>query len=182
MKKLLLAATCLLLVPGLSACGSDSSDKKDDASLTKEEKAVSATIADAFSEGASGQLSKKESTCFADAFVADAGLKDLEAANLIDDKGALNQTGAKFDADLSGKFADAFLGCVDYHKRQAEDLAKADKKIDAGKLEACLEDEMPNSYVKKLIVASQVQSSDAVKLGEESNKKLTDCKTDATAK
>ncbi|HEY0903938.1 MAG TPA: hypothetical protein VGE14_08625 [Marmoricola sp.] len=183
MKKTLLAVAGALLLVTLTACGSDSSDKKDgEVSLTKEEKTVAGNVAKAFSEGSTGQLTKKESTCFAETFVDDAGLEDLKAAKLVDEDGQLNQTGATFDEDLSGKFADAFLGCVDYHERQAADLAEADPKIDEEQLQACLEKEMPNSYVRKLIVASQVQSADAVKLGEESNKKLTDCKDGATAK
>lgn len=185
MKKAVLAALGVLLLIALTACGSDKSDDKDEkkaVSLTQEEKDTAASIAKAFTEESTGALTTAEATCFAEQFVDSAGLEKLKSAKLIDEAGKLNQTGATFDAEVSGDFADAFLGCVDYHRRQAEEIAKADKTVDAKALESCLEDKMPNSYVKKLIVASQTQSDDGAKLGEESNKFLTDCKTEATKK
>ena len=185
MKKAVLAALGVLLLIALTACGSDKSDDKDDkksVSLTQEEKDTAASIAKAFTEESTGALTTTEANCFAEQFVDSAGLEKLKSAKLIDESGKLNQTGATFDAEVSGDFADAFLGCVDYHRRQAEEIAKADKTVDAKALESCLEDKMPNSYVKKLIVASQTQSEDGAKLGEESNKFLTDCKTEATKK
>jgi len=184
MKKAVLAALGVLLLIALTACGSDKSDKdeKKTVSLTQEEKDTAASIAKAFTEESTGALTTAEATCFAEQFVDSAGLEKLKSAKLIDESGKLNQTGATFDEEVSGDFADAFLGCVDYHRRQAEEIAKADTTVDAKALETCLEDKMPNSYVKKLIVASQTQSDDGPKLGEESNKFLTDCKTEATKK
>lgn len=185
MKKAVLAALGVLLLIALTACGSDKSDEKDDkdaVSLSQEEKDTAASIAKAFTEESTGALTTTEATCFAEQFVDAAGLEKLKSSKLIDASGKLNQTGATFDEKISGDFADAFLGCVDYHRRQAEEIAKADDTVDAKVLEACLEDKMPNAYVKKLIVASQTQSDDSAKLGEESNKFLTDCKTEATKK
>ncbi|MGO4257177.1 hypothetical protein [Marmoricola sp. RAF53] len=179
MKKAVLAALAVVLTLSVAACGSDS---KETPKLGAEEKKVAANISKTFSNESSGALTAKEADCFADGFVEKVGVKKLKAAKLINEKGELNQTGAKFDDEISGKFADAFLGCVDYQKRQAEEIAKADKKVDAVKLQACLEKEMPESYVKKLIVASQTQSADGAKLVEESTKKLSGCKTQATAK
>jgi hypothetical protein len=175
------AALGVLILVALTACGSDKSDDKDKATLSKSEKDVAANIAKAFGDS-SGALTGAESTCFAESFVDKVGLEKLESSKLINADGELNQASASFDADISGKFADAFLGCVDYTQRQAEEIAKTDKKIDVKALESCLADEMPNSFVKELIVASQTQSEDATKLNEDSTKKLTDCKTKATTK
>ena len=174
------AALGVLLAVTLTACGSDKSDDKDEATLTAPEKAVAAKIAKAFGEQSSGALTDTESTCFAESFVDKVGLEELESAKLITEDGELNQASPSFDAEISGQFADAFLGCVDYTQRQAEEIAKSDENIDVKALETCLAEEMPNSFVKKLIVASQTQSEDATTLGEDSTEKLTDCKTKAT--
>jgi hypothetical protein len=181
MNKAASAALGVLILVAVTACGSDKSDDKDEVTLSKAEKDVAANIAKAFGDS-SGALTEKESSCFAESFVSEVGLEKLESAKLIDENGELNQASASFDAEISGEFADAFLGCVDYTQRQAEEIAKTDKTIDAKALESCLAEEMPDSFVKKLIVASQTQSEDAATLGEESTKKLTDCKTEATTK
>lgn len=176
-----LAALGLVLLLVLSACGG--SDKKAAPELSKEEKAVAAKIADTFSSAdTGGTLSTKEAKCFADGFVDKVGLEKLEESKLITADGEVNQSAATFDKALSEKFADAFLACVEYQKRQAEEIAKADTSVDAEKLGDCLEKELPTSFVKKLIVASQTQSSDSAKLTEEATKKLSECKTDATKK
>lgn len=182
MTKAVLAALGLALVLSVSGCGGDDSKETASPKLTAAEKKVAANIAKSFSTSASGALSTKEADCFATAFVAAVGVKKLTSAKLITEAGELNPTGAQFDKDISGKFADAFLGCVAYQERQAKEIAKADAKVDAKKLQACLEKEMPESYVKKLIIASQTQEKDGEKLVEESNKKLTGCKTEATKK
>ena len=85
-----------------------------------------------------------------------------------------------FDADTSGKFADALLGCVDYQKRLADDTAKSTPGLDAAKFEACLEKKLPDSLVKKMLVAQQTQSKDAATIGEQGTKAMTACKADAT--
>lgn len=179
MKKAVLAALGVLLLLAVTACGSGT---KAAPKLSKEEKKVADNIAKTFTSQSSGALSKKEADCFARGFVQAVGVKKLKSAKLITATDELNQSGAQFDKSISTKFADAFLGCVDYQKRQAEEIAKADSKVDATKLRTCLEKQMPESYVKKLIIASQTQSADGAKLVEESTKKLTACKTEATKK
>lgn len=176
------AVLCALLLVALTACGSGKSGNKDKVTLSKDEQAVATTIAKAFTAQSSGQLTATEATCFSRSFVDKVGLAKLKSAKLITADGKLNQSGATFDAEISGKFADAFLSCVDYQKRQAEELAKSDKTLDEKLLESCLREQMPNSYVKKLIVASQTQAADSTQLGEESNTKLTTCKTKAAKK
>jgi hypothetical protein len=180
MKKAVLAALGVVLMLAVAACGG--SDTTTTPKVSAAEKKVIANIAKSFSSNASGSLSPKEAECFAGGFVDSVGLKKLTAAKLITADGELNQSGAKFDEEISGKFADAFLGCVNYSQRQAAAIAKADAKVDAVKLQACLEKDMPESYVKKLIIASQTQSADSAKLTSESTQKLTTCKTAATKK
>jgi hypothetical protein len=184
MKKAALAALGALLLIALTACGSGSGSSKDHkVTLSKDEKAAAANISKAFTAQTTGALSTKEGDCFAEHFVDSAGLTKLKASKLLTDTGEVNASSSPtFDADLAGKFADSFLGCVDYAKRQAQDIAKSDTTVDADKLESCLRKEMPNSYIKKLIVASQTQSGEATKLGEDSNTKLTDCKLQAAKK
>jgi hypothetical protein len=143
---------------------------------------IAKNIADSFSSGTSGTLTKAESTCFANDFVSSAGVKGLEDAKLIDDKGELNQADAKFTEALAGQFADAFLGCVDYQKRQAEEIAKADTKVDAVKLADCLSNKMPEAEVKKLIVASYTQAKESTTLLQDAQKALETCKKSATKK
>ncbi len=68
---------------------------------------------------------------------------------------------------------------MDYQKQLAEQTAKTDTTIDQAKFESCLEDKLPDSLVKKMLVAAQTNSSDATTIGEQGNKALTDCKTSA---
>lgn len=185
MKKAVLAAVGVILLSATGCGGAATKDAKDAEEapkLTAAEKKVAANISKSFSTSAAGAMSTKEADCFATDFVGAVGLKELTSAKLITEAGELNPSGAQFNTDISGKFADAFLGCVQYQKRQAAEIAQADAKIDAKKLEACLDREMPESYVKKLIIASQTQPTDSAKLVEESTKKLTACKTGATSK
>lgn len=176
MKKAVIAALAGLLLLTVAACGSSKH------TLSAEEKKVAANIAKSFTAESSGALSTKESTCFADDFVGKVGVPKLKAAKLIDANGQLNQASAKFDTTLATQFAQSFLGCVDYQKRQAQVIASADPKVDATKLEACLKTAMPKDYVTKLIVASYTQSSTTTSLISDSTKKLQDCKTKATSK
>jgi len=178
MKKPVLAVLGLVLLLVLAGCGGSSKAEKP--SLTKEEKKVADNIAKTFSEQSSGSLNAKEADCFSEAFVDKVGLKALKEAKLIDAEGEMNQATSTFTKDISGKFAEAFLDCVDYQKRQAEEIAKADTKVDATELAKCLDKAMPKSYIKKLIVASQSQASDAATLSQDATKKLSDCKTEAT--
>lgn len=180
MKKAVVAALSVLLLVAATGCGGSDSKPKSD--LTAKEKKVATNIAKTFRQQSSDALTAKESTCFAESFVDKVGLKKLESAKLITADGQLNQAGPSIDKSMSGEFADAFLGCVDYQKRQAEQIAKADKTVDEAKLKSCLSEEMPESYVRKLIIASQTQFAESAKLVEESTKKLTECKTKATKK
>jgi hypothetical protein len=71
---------------------------------------------------------------------------------------------------------------VDYQKKLATETAKTDKTVDAKEFESCLRDKLPDSLVKKMLVASQTNASDAAEVGAEGNKAMTDCKTAATRK
>lgn len=179
MKKALLAALTALLLTALTACGG--SDEKPEPKLTKAEKKVAANIAKTFGETqTNGQLTKKEADCFATHWVDAAGIDALEKAKLIDKDGSVNSANATFTESLASKFSDAFLGCVDYQKKQAKVMADANTKLDAAKLEECLDENLPSDFIKKYIVASQTQSAKASTLAEQANKKITDCTTEAT--
>jgi hypothetical protein len=175
MKKALSAALGVLLLVALTACGSSKSDNKDD--LSAGEKKAVASLEKAFTDSTTGALTKTEASCVATGFVSSVGLKKLKSTKLITADGELNTTGSpEFDADTSGKFADSLLDCVDYQKRLATETAKTDKTIDADKFQDCLEDKLPDSLVKKMLVASQTSSSDSAEISEQGNKALTDCK------
>lgn len=179
MKKAVVAALGALLLLALTACGSSGKAKPQ---LSTEEQKAADNISKTFESQSNGSLTKTEASCFATNFVDKVGLDKLKAAKLITADDQMNQTGETFTAEISGKFADAFLGCVDYTKRQAEQIAKADSTIDQATLETCLKTAMPTDYVKKLIVASQTQASDSTTLTADAAKKLTDCKASATKK
>jgi hypothetical protein len=185
MRRTATAALGVLLLVALTACGSSKSDHKDakaEVSLSADEKTAVTSLEKAFTESASGGLTTTEATCVATGFVDKAGLAKLKAAHLIDDKGQVNTTTSPtFDADTSGKFADALLGCVNYQKRLATETAKTDATIDAAKFEDCLDEKMPDSLVKKMLVASQTNASDSAQIGEQGTKAMSDCK-DASKK
>lgn len=145
-------------------------------------KAYDKTVTTAFTSSTAGVLDSKDVGCFADKFVKTAGVKRLLSAQIITDTGEFNTTGAVLDKATSTNYADAFLGCVDYQKLQAEQVAKSDKTLDATKLEACFRRTMPTSDIKALIVANQTQSSDAASLNAESDKKAKACAKEATKK
>jgi len=181
MKKASSAVLGILLLVALTACGSGKSDSKDKVTLSADEKTAVANLEKAFTESTTGALTTTEAKCVATDFVDTVGLAKLKSANLLNDKGEVNTASSpEFDTDTAGKFADALLGCVDYQKRLAVETAKTDKTIDAAKFEDCLRDKMPDSLVKKMLVASQTQSSDSAAIGEEGNKAMTDCKAAAT--
>ena len=181
MNKALTAALGLLLAVALTACGSGKSDKH--VSLSKDEKTAVKSLEKAFTQSATGALTTKEAKCVATDFVDSVGLKKLKSAKLLTDSYEVNtSTSPDFDAGTAGKFADSLLGCVDYQKRLATETAKTDKTIDAAKFEDCLKDKLPDSLVKKMLVASQTQASDSAEIGAEGNKAMTDCKASATKK
>lgn len=176
MKKALPAALAVLLLVALTACGSGKSDKKD-ITLSADEKTAVASLEKAFTESTTGAMTTTEARCVATDFVDKVGLTKLKSAKLLTDKNEVNTTGSpQFDASTSGKFADALLGCLDYQKKLATETAKTDKTIDAAKFEACLREKLPDSLVKKMLVASQTNSSDSAAVGAEGNKAMTDCK------
>jgi hypothetical protein len=180
MKKAALAALALLLLVALTACGSSKSDKKDTPSLSKDEKTAVASLQKAFTTSTTGALTTTEAKCTATDFVDAVGLKKLKSSKLLTDKLEVNTAGSpNFDADLSGKFADALLGCVKYQKRLAEETAKTDDTIDVAKFEDCLDEKLPDSLVKKMLIASQTQSKDAATINEQGTKAMSDCKTAA---
>ena len=180
MKKAVLAVLGVLLLVALTACGSSKSDSKDKVSLSADEKTAVSNLEKAFTESTTGALTSTEAKCVATDFVDTVGLKKLTASELLTDKYEVNTTGSpKFDADTAGKFADSLLGCVDYQKRLAEETAKTDKTLDAAKFETCLKDKLPDSLVKKMLVASQTNASDSAEIGEQGNKAMTDCKAAA---
>ena len=180
MKKAAPAVLGVLLLVALTACGGSKSDHADPAKLSKDEKAAVAGLEKAFTSSSSGALTAKEARCVATDFVSGVGVKKLRAAGLITASGEVNTTSApKFDSKTSRSFADALLGCVDYQKRLADETAKSDTAVDAAKYETCLDKKLPNSFVKKLLVASQTQSKDATTLGQQATKAMTDCKADA---
>lgn len=167
-------------------------DKKTSAAFSKalldcvdEDKALKSydkTVTKAFKASTSGVLSDDDVTCFASKFVKSAGVKRLLSAQVITDAGEFNTSGAQLDTKTSGNYADAFLGCVDYQKVQAEQVAKNDKTIDADKLEACFKKNMPISDIKALIVANQTQSPEAETLNAASDKKASACAKGAKKK
>ena len=180
MKKASSAVLAALLLVALTACGSGKSDDKDKVTLSKDEKTAVASLEKAFTSSTTGALTTKEAKCVATDFVSTVGVKKLRSAKLLDDKYEVDTSSTpSFDASTSGKFADALLGCVNYQKRLADETAKSDTTVDAAKFEKCLEKKLPDSLVKKMLVASQTQSKDAATIGEQGTKAMTDCKTEA---
>ncbi|HEX2895781.1 MAG TPA: hypothetical protein VHO29_17390 [Marmoricola sp.] len=178
MKKASTAALGALLLVAMTACGSGSSDHKDKVALSKDDKAAVASLEKAFTSSSTGALTTTEAKCVSTKFVSTVGVKKLKAVKVLNANNQVNTAGSpSFDADTSGKFADALLGCVDYQKRLATETAKTDTTIDATKFETCLKDKLPDSLVKKMLIASQTQSKDAATIGQQGTKAMTDCKT-----
>ena len=180
MKKASTAVLGALLLIAVTACGSSTSDSKP---LSKDDKAAVASLEKAFTSSTTGALTTTEAKCVATKFVSTVGVKKLKAAKLLDKDNQVNTTTSPtFDASTSGKFADALLGCVDYQKRLAEETVKTDATIDQATFEKCLKDKLPDSLVKKMLVASQTQSKDAATIGQQGTKAMTDCKTSSKKK
>lgn len=160
-------------------------DKKTSAAYAKalldcvEEKptlaAYQKTMTTAFTTSTSGVLTSDDVQCFATKFVKDAGVKRLLSSQVITDAGEFNTSGATLDKTTSGNYADAFLGCVDYQKVQAEEVAKNDQTIDATKLEACFKESISTADIRALIVANQTQAAEATALNSASDKKSSAC-------
>jgi hypothetical protein len=180
MKKATLATLGVLLALALTACGSGKSDNKDKITLSKDEKTAAANLQKVFTESSTDALSTTEAKCVATHFVDSVGLTKLKSTKLLTDTYEVNTSASPtFDADTAGKFADSLLGCVDYQKQLADQTAKTDTTIDQAKFQACLEEKLPDSLVKKMLVAAQTNASDATEVGTEGQKALTDCKTAA---
>lgn len=174
------AALGALLLVALTACGSGSSGKADKAPLSKDEKTAVTSLEKAFTSSTSGALTSKEASCVATRFVGAVGLAKLKSAKLITSANQVDTSSTPtFDTETSGKFADALLGCVDYQKRLAEETVKSDPSIDQAKFQACLDKNLPDSLVKKMLVAQQTQSKDAATVGQQGSKAMTDCKAEA---
>lgn len=183
MHKVLAAALGALLLLAGSGCGSGSSDGDRHPSLSKDEKVAVASLEKAFTSSATGALTGKEATCVATDFVSTVGLEKLKATKLLTADGKVDTAGTpSFDAETSGKFADALLGCVHYQERLAAETAKSDSTVDESKLASCLDEKLPDSLVKKVLVASQTQAKDAAALNEQGTKAMTGCKVEATKK
>jgi hypothetical protein len=181
MTKAATAALGALLLVALTACGSGSSGKSDKPALSKDEKTAVTSLEKAFTTSTTGALTSKEASCVATKFVDTVGLAKLKSTKLLTASNQVDTTSTPtFDADTSGKFADALLGCVDYQKRLAAETAKSDPGLDEAKFEACLQKNLPDSLVKKMLVAQQTQSKDAAAIGEQGTKAMTDCKAEAT--
>jgi hypothetical protein len=176
MKKAFPAVLAVLFLVVLPGCGSDKSATHR-VTLTKDEKTAAASLKKAFTDSTTGALSSTEAGCVATKFVDTVGLAKLKSSKLLTDANQVDTASTpQFDADTAGKFADALLGCMDYQQRLADETAKTDKTVDAAKFGACLDDKLPDSLVKKMLVASQTGSSDGAALGEQANKAMTDCK------
>lgn len=182
MKQALLAVLVALVLGATAACGGSGGggDK-----LTKQEQKVADNIATHFSKTSAGALKKKDAQCFGDKFVASAGVKALQKANLVDKDGKVVTTSGsspKFDKALSDKYAEAYLACVDFAAAAAKSYAASDPSVDEAKLATCLEKALPDSLMKKVIVASQSgdvnQNSDVTA----ANKKLLACQKSSTKK
>ena len=176
MKKASSAVLAALLLVALTACGSSKSDNKDKVTLSKDEKTAVASLEKAFTSSTTGALTTKEAKCVATDFVSTVGVKKLRSAKLLDEKYEVDTSSTpSFDASTSGKFADALLGCVNYQKRLADETAKSDTTIDAAKFEKCLEKKLPDSLVKKMLVASQTNASDSAEIGKQGTDAMKAC-------
>lgn len=175
MKKAASAVVALLFLFVATACGSS------EEGLTEEEQKIADNIAQQLAEpegedtGSGGTLAKKDATCFAEKFVAAAGVADLKKSKLVNDDGEVQETGATFDEKLSEKYADAYLECVDFAAEVASTFAASDPAIDEKKLASCLEEELPESLVKQVIVDTRSAETANSEQVADANKKVADC-------
>lgn len=152
MKKACIALASVLALGVVTACGGDSSDT----SGPSEEERVAKNIGTHFATQSEGAMKQQDAQCFADEFVDQAGVPALEKAGLIDSQGEVrDQASPEFDEELAAKYADSYLGCVDFAAVAAASFAKRDKQLDRALLTACLEKALPDELMKKVIVATQ---------------------------
>jgi hypothetical protein len=168
MKKALSALAAVLLLV-TAACGSDGSQ------LSDKERKVAGNIARELSGSDAGKLDKKAATCFADEFVDRAGVPALRKAGLIDKDGAVQQQGTTFDKGLAGKYADAYLACVDFGEQVAQAYAAQDPSLDEKAFAACLDDKLPKDTVRQVIVDNQTGKSGTSKEVTDAQEQVTGC-------
>jgi hypothetical protein len=182
MKKAASALAALLFLLFLAGCGGENGNAEED--LSKGEQKIADNIAKELtrSEDGGGSLAKKDAECFADKFVGSAGKAELEKAKLIDSEGNVQGQGAKFDKGLSEKYADAYVGCVDFQKEVARSFAESNPAIDEQALADCLDDELSDSLVKKVIVDTRSPDTADSKDVKDANQKVADCQKSATGK
>jgi hypothetical protein len=185
MKKATSAIAALLFLLFLAGCGGGGESGNADEGLSKSEQKVADNIAQELTrseDGSSGTLAKKDATCFAEKFVGSAGKKKLQDAKLIDAEGKVQQQGAEFDKGLSEKYADAYVDCVDFQKEVARSFAEGNPAIDEKKLADCLDDELSDALVKKVIVDTRSPETASSKDVQDANQKVAGCQKTATGK
>jgi hypothetical protein len=173
-KATLVVATALLVLFMSTACGG-SSDK-----LSKADQKVADTLSSTLQKDSSGTLTKKQADCFSTGMVTKIGVAGLKKAKMIDSKGVPSTTGpSKLTADVAGKYADSYLGCVDFWKLQVDAMVKSNPALDGTKLLPCLKSAVKDSDVKKLLVGQVTQTTDAA-LTQAISASVTKCETSAT--
>ncbi|MDQ6688052.1 MAG: hypothetical protein M3Z50_10685 [Actinomycetota bacterium] len=177
MKKVLLAFCApLVLMLVASACGGSSSPK-----LSPDETKVSHNLVAYYQASSSGGVPKKAISCFADKFVQDAGVPALKKAKVVNADSSVNKQSVQLPPDLAGKFADAYLACVDYASSQAKAMAKQDPKIDEAKLATCIGKVLDKPTYKRVIVDSLTKKSEP-QLQKTLTPKLLQCQKDSAKK
>lgn len=171
-------ATAVLLA--LSGCGGGGGDGDGDAT-GPDEQVVIDNFAETYAAGNGGALTSEETDCFAQGFVKAAGVEKLREIGLIDDEGTMTQSDVEFDAAAANDLADAFLACVDFTARQAEEVGSSDPAIDVAALSACLSERISTDEVRELIISAYTEpSNEALKLQRAYTKKLDACTEKAT--
>lgn len=175
MKKAILALTTLFVVLFAStACGSGGG-------LDKDEQKIADNLSAYFQEGSTGALTSKQADCLSDGLVEGAGGPALKKAKLVKANGDVNEENVTFTKKMATTFADSYFDCIDYAKLQSASVAKADNKVDATKLEACITKSIPEDEAKSLIVRQLTKKTDAA-AETATFKKLEKCKTESVKK
>lgn len=122
-----------------------------------------------------GVLASNQVSCLISTFVDSVGVAKVFSSQFVSDTGEFNGAGSAYDDETATKFADALLGCVDYPKLQAQGAAATNKKLDVGKLAACLGRKIPEADVKASIVARLTGAPNADTLLAATKKKSDAC-------
>ena len=174
------AAIALLLAIALvGGCGGGgkSGAKKPAKSETpsRTEAQVIEDLSNYFSSSSTA-LAPSDSTCIATALVTKTGIKALTTAGILDKDGKVNPAGGvTFTPELAGTYADAFLGCVNYAVLAAKNFVKSNPKLSLPKLTACLKKQLPNTFMRRVIVASQSADAATNKDLAAANKRIKNC-------